>query len=106
MLIVMDDENVVDANGKSVQRFEEATFFNGYAHVGKFSFAVKENSRMTLLCTNDRYYLVQVTLDREVLCANKIDPADAAKWLLNNNHYNLPAGLLNLSGKRFASFPM
>lgn len=96
MFIIANDGYVIDTQ-KLHASFEEATLFNGYARVGKYSYVAQESSRQSMFFIEDRYYLTEMTVDNKVTFAHKLCHEDAARWLLNNNHHHaLPDNLKNI----------
>lgn len=95
MLIVANDCEVIDTEKYTPQDFfEEETYWNGYAQVGKCShMAYEQNSRQYLYPKDDDYYLIEFTFPGNVTFARHMSHYYAAKWLLYNNHRKLPSNL-------------
>lgn len=94
MLILTDDNCVIDTEKYgSDDYFMEALFWNGYSYAGKSSYRSNGNVRQFLYPKDNRYYLVEMTADSKVMFAKRLDLDDATRWLLFNNHQNLPEDL-------------
>lgn len=95
MLIIANDGELIDTDKceSSEDFFVEETVWNGYEHIGKCSHMAHENSRQYLYPKDDRYYLTEITLPGNVTFCKRIFHQHAVKWLLYNNHRNLPDNL-------------
>lgn len=97
MKIVVNDGAVIETDSfDSGSRFEEEFYWNGFANVGRCSYLSLEDSRQYLYTKNEKYYLVEITVDSKVTFAKSLRPEHAAGWLLYNNH-RLPATLSHVS---------
>ena len=94
MLVLTDDNCIIDTEKYgSNDYFREEVYWNGFMHVGKCTYRSGGNSMQFLYPKDGRYYLVELTVDSRVIFAKKLCLEDAARWMLFNNHHDLPNDL-------------
>jgi hypothetical protein len=102
MLIVTNDGEIINTDKYNHQDFfEEETYWNGYAQVGRCSHMAYEDSRQYLYPKDDRYYLIELTLPGKVTFARHLSHYHAAMWLIYNNHRKLPKNLKHVPETSF-----
>lgn len=95
MLIATDDDRIIDTDDyDSKTKYDEEVMWNGWEMVARCSQFSREDAKQTLFPSQDRYYLVSFTFDNKVLFARRLSEECAIKWLLLNNHHNLPGKLM------------
>jgi len=92
MITIANDGEFIDTDNDPLSKniFMEEVIWNGYARVGKCSHMAREDSRQFLIIKGDRCYLTEVTICNKFTFCKRITQRIAVKWLLYNNHHELP----------------
>lgn len=98
MLIATDDNRIIDTDQHSSEtRYAEEIVWNGWEMVGRCSQFSDQDTRQILYPKEGRYYLVAFTADNKSRLARRLSEQSAVKWLLANNHHDLPENLMRVA---------
>lgn len=94
MLITTNEGTIIDTDKYEPEtRFQEEIIWNGWEMVGRCSQFTDRTTRQTLFIDRNHYHLVSFTVDSLVKYAWVLNADSAVKWLLANNHRDLPKAL-------------